>query len=262
MSAAGDWAGQLGEWAIPAGILAAAPESPFGFDVGLFERIADDAQELDTPSRRAALEALPAGGSVLDVGCGAGAASLALVPQIGTAVGVDSSADMLAAFERRAESLGVSYDVCIGAWPDVAAEVDGCDVVVCHHVVYNVADIAPFLAALTDHARRRVVVELTTEHPVAWMNPLWEQLQGVRRPTGPTLDGFTAVVAEMGLDATVQRWDAPRRGPIDDERVAFARRRLCLPPDRDGEVAAALAQHPPPAQRGYATVSWDGRLDA
>ena len=43
--------------------------------------------------------------------------------------------------------------------------------VVRYHVVYNVADLAAFAAALTDHAHRRVVVELTAVHPMAWMSP-------------------------------------------------------------------------------------------
>src|SRR5262249_36359587 len=70
-------------WAIPDEILARAPESPWGFPVDPFraraERSADGAAA--SVSARRALEALPEGGSVLDVGSGAGAASLALVPR-------------------------------------------------------------------------------------------------------------------------------------------------------------------------------------
>ena len=46
---------------------------------------------------------------------------------------------------------------------------------VCHHVLHNVVDLPPFLAAL--HAAVRdgaggVVVEMLPEHPMAWLDPL------------------------------------------------------------------------------------------
>ena len=44
-------------------------------------------------------------------------------------------------------------------WPDVASQAPPADVVVSSHVLYNVPDIGPFLVALHEHARRRVVVE-------------------------------------------------------------------------------------------------------
>src|SRR5512135_2791286 len=91
------WAKDLAAWAIPQDILDAAPESPWGFPVELFLRRAQD-EPAETPSRARAREALPDGGSVLDVGCGAGAAARALVPPAGVLIGVDESAEMLAAF--------------------------------------------------------------------------------------------------------------------------------------------------------------------
>src|SRR2546430_2930411 len=72
------WREDLAAWAIPQHILDAAPESPWHFPVELFARRADAAQSRMTASTLRALEALPMDGSVLDVGCGAGAASLPL----------------------------------------------------------------------------------------------------------------------------------------------------------------------------------------
>ncbi|MHB8510630.1 MAG: ATP-binding protein [Actinomycetota bacterium] len=60
------------------------------------------------------------------------------------------------------------------------------DVVVCHHVLYDVADIVPFVHALTEHALNHVVIEIFDEHPVAWMNPLWRELHGIGRPDAAT----------------------------------------------------------------------------
>ena len=74
-SAAERWADQLAGWAIPPEILAAAPESPWAFSPSLF-RAPDPDDGDDSPSLRRALEALDEGGTLLDVGAGAGAAGL------------------------------------------------------------------------------------------------------------------------------------------------------------------------------------------
>ena len=151
------WRAQLEAWAIPEEILAAAPESPWGFPVGLFRARAEraGAGNRQTPSNREAARWLPPGGSVLDVGAGAGAASLPLAGGAGRLVGVDESPAMVEAFLAAAGRVGVPVEGVQGRWPQVAGRVGAADVVVCHHVLYNVADLAPFAVALTDHARRR-----------------------------------------------------------------------------------------------------------
>jgi SAM-dependent methyltransferase len=89
------WGEMLSHWAIPDDLVVTAPESPYFFDPQVFIAIADEAltREEDTPSDGAAREALPAGRAVLDVGCGAGAASLRLKPD--RVAGVDPSPELL-----------------------------------------------------------------------------------------------------------------------------------------------------------------------
>ena len=70
------WRRDLESWAIPDEILAAAPESPWTFPVELFVSRAEASTEHPTFSNEAAMVALRPGGSVLDVGCGAGGASI------------------------------------------------------------------------------------------------------------------------------------------------------------------------------------------
>jgi SAM-dependent methyltransferase len=237
------WREQLEDWAIPEEILAAAPESPWGCPVGLFwSRARRAGSRPVTPSNLEAARFLPAGGTVLDVGAGGGAASLPLAGVAGQLVAVDESPAMVAAFLAAADAAGVAAEGVEGRWPEVAGRVAPADVVVCHHVLYNVADLAPFADALTGHARRRVVAELTDRHPLAGLGPLWRRFHGLERPTGPGADEAMAALEALGLRVARQDWESQDRFGFDDldELVAFTRRRLCLPAARDPEVAAAL----------------------
>lgn len=268
MTAAEQWTDALAAWAIPPRILRAAPESPWGYPVALFARRADATSVELTVSHRRALEALPEGGTVLDAGCGAGAASLPLARRAGRLVGVDPSPEMLAAFRVRGEAAGVAVTTLAGAWPAAAARAPIADVVVCHHVAYNVPDLSAFARGLTAHARVRVVMELTAEHPLTPLNDLWRRFHGLARPARPTADDAVAVLREAGLAPQRELWVASAFNPYTrhDELIAWTRRRLCLPAARDPEIAAALAQRivhgpegtvtlPPPQ---VVTLWWDG----
>jgi SAM-dependent methyltransferase len=264
------WREQLEGWAIPGEILAAAPESPWGFPVGLFRSRARRAGSAPaTPSNREAARFLPQGGAVLDVGAGGGAASLPLAPVAGRLVAVDESAAMVASFLDAAGQRGVAAEGVEGSWPEVAGRVGPADVVVCHHVLYNVADLAPFVRALTGHARRRVVAELTERHPLVGLAPLWRRFHGLERPTGPGAGDAVAALAAAGLEVDRQDWEHQDQFGFDDfdELVAFTRRRLCLPADRDPEVGQALLEQGTHRVDGVwvsgqprrvATLSWPG----
>jgi len=242
-SAAQVWTESLASWAIPEEILAGAPESPWHFPVALFARRAKAAGSQPTFSDQRALEALPEKGKGLDVGCGGGAASMALAGRASRLIGVDTSAEMLDAFRHSARAAGVEAEAIEGSWPDVAERTPVADVAVCHHVAYNAQDLAAFALRLTDHARSRVVVELTTLHPTSDLNPLWLRFHGLVRPTRPTSDDAEAVLLEAGLRPERHDWNAPRPGGYEsvEEMVAHVRRLVCLPPERDPEIREALA---------------------
>lgn len=239
------WRSDLAAWAIPDYITAAVDQSPWVLPRDVFVRRASRVAAAPSgPSYERARAALDPPGSVLDVGSGAGTASLPLLPRCTALTAVDADAHLLAELARQAADSGVDLRLVTGRWPDVAAAADEADVVTCHHVLYNVPDIEPFLAALTTAARRLVVVELTAVHPLSSLNALWQQFWGLARPDGPTADNVLAILAAMGMRARSERWARPggRDYASFAEMTDVTRRRLCLPPERAGEVARALTE--------------------
>lgn len=274
MNAAERWKAALNARAIPQELIDAAPASPWGFPRELFAARGTQAAgaESITPTSARALEALPDDGSVLDVGVGGGATSLPLASRAVTIIGVDAQPDMLVAFASNAASAGVHATTVEGRWPEVAAQVGHVDVAVSGHTLYNVADLEPFLSALDDHARHRVVLEATDRHPLGWMADLWQTFHGLDMPDEPRVELALEVMREIGIEP--QRRDRP--GGDDDpagsgfttreSAVALVRTRLCLPADRDDEIAVALGTRvhlrngrwsAGPAERTVVTLWWD-----
>ena len=257
--AAAAWARDLDAWRIPDAIMAQAPRSPWIHPVELFR--ADPDTTPDSPSHRLARQGVPPAGSVLDVGCGGGRAAFAVVPPATQVIGVDQQQGMLDAFAAVAAQRGVGHAEILGDWPAVQDRTPSADVVVCHHVAYNVAALVPFVAALHAHARRRVVLELPERHPLSSMAPFWRHFWGLERPAGPTATDALAVVQEAGVPARIEVWeeDGGRRLSTVPwaQQVEFLRIRLCLTPDRDGELAELMQAQPPPGPRRIATIWWD-----
>lgn len=249
------WREDLAQWAIPQAILDQAPENPWIHPVSLFT-VPDEI--LDAPGHAAAREALPEGGSVLDVGCGGGIAAMALADRAALLIGVDHQQAMLDEFSMGAQKRSVACQTILGDWPDVAPNTPEADVVVCHHVAYNVANIEDFLRELSTHARRRVVLQIPTQHPLTLMAPLWQRFWDLSRPQTPTASDLLAICREMGFDAHMTTWpdESPRLEVPLDEQVRFNRIRLCLPESRDPEVAEAMNELPK-GPRQLAAIWWD-----
>lgn len=199
---------------------------------------------------------------MLDVGAGAGAASIPLAPPATEIVAVDQSLEMLAELEALAVDR-VTLTKVQGVWPAVAHLVPDADVAVCANVAYNVADLAPFLVHLTRKARHRVVLELTGRHPQSDLNWLWKHFWGLDRPEVPTWEDALRVVEEaVGSEVHAEVWEGrdPPAGPLDVDAVAWVRRRLCLSSERDAELSELLngrgTQHRTPEM---ATLWWEGQ---
>ncbi len=228
------WRNDLAAWAIPVHITEAVTESPWVLPRQVFARRADRLSAAPSgPSYQRAWSALDPSGSVLDVGSGAGAACLPLLPRASSLTAVDTDAGMLGLLAQRAAAAGVDARAVRGSWPGAAAQAGPADVVTCHHVTYNVADIAPFVRALTGAARRTVVVEMTAQHPLVALNALWLRFHGLRRPQSPTAADLLEILAAMGVAPGHQRWRRPGgQDYASFEELADVTRRRLMPAAR------------------------------
>lgn len=263
------WKDQLESWAVPQHILDQAEVAPWAHDPATFA--VDDTIDPTSPIHEWAREMLPiAGGSVLDVGCGGGRSSIPLVPRATSIVAIDESPGMLARFAQAAEEVGVRHTEIQGRFPDVARDAEHAghpfqpsDVVVCHHVLFNVPDLEPFIVSLTAMARLGVVVVIPRRHPLSAWNPAWKHFWNLDRPEGPTSDDAAAVIRALGFEpeiTVVPRPPLARQADDPGSLAASARRRLCLPAERESEVALWLADNPPEFMREVVVLRWPGGL--
>lgn len=254
-TAAEKWKQDLASWAIPQEILDQAVEKPWIHPPALFE-----IPEVigDSLSHQRAREAMPVGGTVLDIGCGGGVATYAITPPAVHAIGVDEQEAMLDLYKSNAVKYDITVETVLGQWPAVAAQTPKADVVTVHHVVFNVGEIVPFLAELNSHARNRVVIEAPVVHPMSNMSDGWKHFWNLIRPTVPQAADLIPVLEQMGIAANIEFFESEI---LLDKKVdganGFIRRRLCLPEERQGEIDAFLEANPRPDRRQLAVIWWD-----
>lgn len=233
MTAASHWRDQLEAWALPEELLSTAEESPYGWSQSLWKRrsaIAATVEPSDTVG--IVVDLMPENGTLLDVGVGRGRASLPIAEGRYRLIGVDESLEMLAGFTEDARRRSMRVETFQGRWPDIAGEAPVADVAMAANVAYNVADIVPFIAAMIDHSRVGVVLEITDRHPWAHLAPLYRAVHDLDRPEGPTTEDLVAVVAEMtGEEPVVHRWERPGHVWYEnwDELLDHYGRRLVVP---------------------------------
>jgi SAM-dependent methyltransferase len=244
MDAASQWRDQLEAWALPDELLSTAEESPYGWSQSLWKRRSVIAGDTEPPETvRIVTELMPERGTLLDVGVGRGRASLPIAENRHRLIGVDESLEMLAGFTEDARRRSMQVETHEGRWPDIAPDVPVADVVMAANVAYNVADIVPFIAAMMDHARAAVVLEVTERHPWAHLAPLYREVHQLDRPDGPTADDLVAVIVDMtGREPIAHRWE--RQGHVWyeswNELLDHYGRRLVVPRARRHELRPLL----------------------
>jgi hypothetical protein len=111
------------------------------------------------------------------------------------------------------------------------------------HVVYAVREIAPFLHAMHQSARRLCVLSLMIRHINAFLSPLWERFHGTQRLLLPCALETYNVLYQLGYYATMERVPRQPSTYVDlNEALYDIRQKLRLSPESpsEGELSAAV----------------------
>jgi SAM-dependent methyltransferase len=172
--------------------------------------------------------------TVLDVGAGTGRHTLALAPRVARVTAVEPSAAMLGLLCEDLEAHGLRNVVTVQAeW--LAADVEQADVVICSHVLYPIADVAPFVRKLAACAKERVFIYMRVD-PLPTDFGLWSEFHGVPLQLQPTHMDLLNAMAELEVapDVEVVQHRFTWTFATIDEAVTQVRNSLCLREDDRG----------------------------
>ena len=242
------WKAELEAWAIPDRLLEQADESPYGWPPELWRRRTQESRTRGetTPTTSLVLELLGTDGTLIDVGAGTGRSCLPYARAGHRVTAVEKNPGMAAGLREEVRSEGLEVEVVEGAWPGSATQTPMADVVLSSHVVYDVAEIGPFIRGLGGHCRRGAVVEMTNVHPWTKMNYLYRAIHDLDRPDGPSVEDLVGViVSELGAEVGVVRWErAPDLWFLTwEEILAYFGRRVAVPRARRAELRPLLEEH-------------------
>lgn len=177
--------------------------------------------------------------TVLDVGAGTGRHTLALAKRVARVVAVDPSPAMLGLLrEDGAAQRLTNVETVASGW--LEADVAPADVVLCSHVLYPIADAAPFIRKLEACAKQRVYVYLRVD-PLPTDLGLWSEFRSVALQSQPTHLDLINLLAQIGIAADVEVVEHRFAWTFADlgEAVTQVRNSLCLHED-DGAATAKL----------------------
>jgi SAM-dependent methyltransferase len=217
------------------------------------------------------LPRLRAGDHVLDVGAGSGRYVPLLAAHAAHVTALEPSPAMLRHLQTHAFP---NLDVVEGRWPEIS--VPEVDVAISAHVLYGVRDLAPFLLAMQQVARRACFLYLAIQHPASFISPFWERIHGTARlPLPGALECLNALY-QLGIDAHLDV--IPLQGSVlfkdEDEALADIRWRLRVGPDpqRDNQIRSAIREllmaddeqqlHPPDPIDRAAVIWWETQRHA
>lgn len=170
------------------------------------------------------LPQLQVGDCVLDIGAGSGR-YVAPLAQAGMHVkALEQSPSMREQIAIVVQEQHLTMvDVLADSWP-THQPVD-CDVAMAAHVLYAVGDIAPFVHAMHQAARKMCVILLGVRHPTSPVLPLWHAYHGYERLPLPGALECVGALAQMGIAAHVHMLPSP--APITYAHVDDAATEMC-----------------------------------
>ncbi len=169
--------------------------------------------------RAALLELEAAGGTgeatLLDVGAGFGAAAVPIARAGFRVTVVEPSEAMLEYLERWAteERVRDRIDVVPRRW--LEADVERHDVVLCAHVLYPIAEVAPFVTRLVDAARSACLIAMRAAANESVPASLFLELHGEERVPQPTLADLCGVLGELAVPYEARTWTSPSTWTYD-----------------------------------------------
>lgn len=166
---------------------------------------------------------------VLDVGGGAGRYALPLATRARRVTVVEPSEDSVDLLKERATEAGIANITVVNeSWEE--AEAPMADVVLCSMVLHHVADAAPFVAKMQQHARDCVVLVEMMETPGAAEIPFYERVHGSAPTPLPGLPMVLGLLWAMDVypDVTMLSAEAPVLDADRDGALEQLRRRLAV----------------------------------
>lgn len=202
-----------------------------------------DPHRSDDPALNSLLAVLGSGKDVLDVGGGAGRFALPLATRAERVTVVDPSADSVDLLKERAADAGITNVTAINeSWED--ADAPEADMVLCSLVLHHLAEPAPFVAKLQQHARDRVAVLEMVRTPGVVNHPFFERVYGKTPPSLPGLARLLNLLWAMDIypDVEMITPEPAVVGPDLDTALEQLRHRLSVregAPEDDRLRAAA-----------------------
>ncbi len=181
--------------------------------------------------------------TALDVGGGAGRLALPLALQCRHVTIVEPSASMIAHLRQSAADAAITnYSVIQATWQDAA--ISPADLVLCAHVLYGVADLAPFIRKLEANANALVAILSFVQSPMTRISAFWQPVHGEPRIDMPALPELVAALWEMGIypDIRMLAPIPPDRFETRDVALTQLRNRLYVKPNtpQDARLQAAM----------------------